>query len=171
MIRCLILSVVVTALSVLTAEARLGVTLTECEERYGAVIERRPARLAESDPEACVFSKQGVSIIIEFRAGISWNIQYRAVDMISSQVTTLLKANMPEGGSWTEALIVGGVQYRLSGDRRRTASFFPSPVGRSSVLEVSSRDFNTAWWATYSKQMILTPGGEGVPTTGGLDGF
>ena len=135
----------------LPAQARIGETLEQCKGRYGPVIERRAPLMTQSDPEACVFSKDGISIIIEFRAGIAWNIKYRTLDLVPTQVNTLLKANMPEGGTWSAAYIVAEVQYRLSGDRRRTASYYPGQAGEMGILEISSREFNAARWEERSK--------------------
>jgi hypothetical protein len=142
------------------AEARLGETIPQCVERYGPVIEKRTPRLQSSDPETCVFSKAGISIIIEYRAGLAWNIRYRTIDLIIAQVTELLKANMPVGGGWSAAYEVAGVQYRLSTDRRSVAAYDPGKRGDLGILEVSSREFNIAWREVYGAQIdavILAP--------------
>lgn len=145
---------------IVPAQARIGETIPECVERYGPVIEKRSARLAKSDPEACVFSKAGISIIIEYRAGIAWNIRYRTLDLIVNQVTELLKSNMPEGGGWSAAFEVAGVQYRLATDRRTVAAYNPGLRGEMGSLEISSREFNTAWREVYGAQLdavVLAP--------------
>jgi hypothetical protein len=142
------------------AEARLGETIPQCIERYGPVIEKRASRLEKSDPESCVFSKAGISIIVEYRAGLAWNIRYRTIDLIIAQVTELLKANMPEGGGWSGAYEVAGVQYRLSTDRRSVAAYDPGKRGDLGILEVSSRDFNMAWREVYGAKIdavIIAP--------------
>ena len=143
-----------------SAEARLGETIPQCVERYGPVIEKRAARLQNSDPESCVFSKAGISIIVEYRAGLAWNIRYRTIDLIIAQVTELLKANMPEGGGWSAAYEVAGVQYRLATDRRSVAAYDPGKRGDLGILEVSSREFNLAWREVYGAKIdavILAP--------------
>jgi hypothetical protein len=142
------------------AGARLGETVPQCVERYGPVIEKRAARIPKSDPEACVFSKAGISIIVEYRAGIAWNVRYRTIDLAIAQVTELLKANMPEGGGWSAACEVAGVQYRLSTDRRSVAAYDPGKKGDLGILEVSSREFNNAWRQIYGAKLdsvILEP--------------
>lgn len=146
----------VSALSLLSsgaASGRIGETITQCVERYGPVIEKRKARLEQSDPEACVFSKTGISIIIEYRAGIAWNIRYRSPELAPAQVTELLKANMPEGGGWSAAYEVAGVHYRLATDRRTVAAYDPGKRGDIGILEIASRDFNKAWREVYSAQI------------------
>ena len=69
-------SLVVSALFVLLlttrASARLGETLDECVQRYGPMIEKRPAQLAVSDPDVMVFSKAGITIAIVCRAATSY---------------------------------------------------------------------------------------------------
>jgi hypothetical protein len=142
------------------AEARLGETVPQCIERYGPVVEKRPARIDKSDPESCVFSRAGISIIIEYRAGLAWNIRYRTIDLILAQVNELLKANMTEGGGWSGAYEVAGVQYRLATDRRSVAAYDPGKRGDLGILEISSREFNKAWREIYGAKLnnvILEP--------------
>jgi hypothetical protein len=156
----LFLVALLAVLSLQSLQARIGETIPECIERYGPVIEKRSARLEKSDPEACVFSKAGISIIIEYRAGIAWNVRYRTIDLIVNQVTELLKSNMPEGGGWSAAYEVAGVQYRLATDRRTVAAYNPGLRGEMGSLEISSREFNTAWREVYGAKLdevILTP--------------
>ena len=155
----------------LPSQARIGETLDQCKERYGPVIEQRQALLKQSDGVACVFSKGGISVIVEFRAGIAWNVQYRTLDLVASQVNDLLKANMPMGGSWSAAYIVSGVQYRLSGDRRRTSMFHPGLAGEVGILEISTREFNNARWEMRSAQFMDPDGGAKSPGAKALDGF
>lgn len=158
--RLLLLVSAFSSLLASTASARIGETIPQCVERYGPVIEKREARLEKSDPEACVFSKAGISIIIEFRAGIAWNIRYRSIDLIVAQVTELLKANMPEGGGWSAAYEVAGLQYRLATDRRTVAAYDPGKRGSIGTLEISSREFNSAWREVYGakiESVILSP--------------
>ncbi len=163
MLRPFVLIFVLNLLATSAALARVGETLNQCVERYGPVIEKRAARLEKSDAEACVFSKSGISVIIEFRAGIAWNIRYRAIDLIAAQVTELLKANMNEGGGWSAAYEVAGVQYRLAADRRTVAAYDPGKRGDIGILEISSRDFNKAWREVYGAKIeavILQPTGK-----------
>lgn len=156
----LFLVVLLSLMGIGGAEARIGETVPECVERYGPVIEKRAARLEKSDPEACVFSKAGISIIIEYRAGIAWNVRYRTLDLIVNQVNELLRSNMPEGGGWSAAYEVAGVQYRLATDRRSVAAYNPGLRGEMGSLEISSREFNSAWREIYGTQLdavILAP--------------
>lgn len=146
--------------SVATTQARIGETIPQCVERYGPVIEKRTARIDKSDPESCVFSRAGISIVIEYRAGIAWNIRYRTIDLIIAQVNELLKANMPEGGGWSGSYEVAGVQYRLATDRRSVAAYDPGKRGDLGILEISSREFNNTWREIYGTKLdalILEP--------------
>ncbi len=135
------------------ASARVGETLPQCIERYGPVIQKLEARLENSDPEACVFSKAGISIIIEYRDSIAWNVLYRSIDLAAAQVTELLKANMPEGGGWSAAYEVAGVQYRLAADRRHVAAYAPGRRGDIGILEISTREFAKAWREVYGARL------------------
>jgi hypothetical protein len=139
--------------TVAAANARLGETLSQCVERYGPLVEKRSPRIPESDPDACVFTKAGISIVVEYRSGIAWNIRYRTPDLIIAQVTELLKANMIDGGGWSPAYEVAGVQYRLSTDRRYVAAYDPGRRGDAGILEVSTQDFNLAWRKHYAAKL------------------
>jgi hypothetical protein len=132
------------------AQARLGETLEQCVERYGPVVEKKAATLPESDPEACVFSKNGVTILGEFRGGIVWRLVFRIASMMGEETETLLRANMPEGGSWSSSLTVNGLVYRLSSDRRRIAVLTPAPTkdGLAS-LEIVSKDYAASKRAAF----------------------
>lgn len=136
--------------SVGTAEARLGETIAQCEARYGPVVEKRPALLKESDPEACMFSKSGITALVEFKRGIAWRILFRMIGMTTKEAETLLKANMAEGG-WGPALKINGQDFRISSDRQRIAVFTPA-IEKSDVptLEIATRDYGQANHAAYS---------------------
>lgn len=156
-----------------SAEARLGETLAQCEERYGPVVEKRPASVKESDPDACVFSKSGVTAIVEFRQGIAWRLVFRLSGMTAMDVDTLLRANLPDGG-WGPSLKISGQDYRLSADRRRMAV---ATLARSSqsigTLEIVSRDFSAARYSVYSSKVAeaITKGAQERKTVRELNGF
>ena len=155
-----------------SVEARLGETIAQCEERYGPVVEKRPATVKESDPEACVFTKSGITAVVEFRGGIAWRIVFRMMEMTPIEAETLLKANMPDGG-WGAALKVNGQDYRLSADRRRIAIYSPTKVrGEISTLEIASRDYGAANYAAYSTKVAEALGNVKERKTGQeLKGF
>jgi hypothetical protein len=102
------------------AEARLGETVEQCMDRYGPVIERRPAVLGASDPEALVFSKSGVTVIVEYRESKAWQISYRKSKMLANEVESLVTANSGEG-MWSSALKLAIGEWRISSDRARLA--------------------------------------------------
>lgn len=156
-----------------SAEARLGETLAQCEERYGPVVEKRRASVKDSDPEACVFSKSGVTAIIEFHQGIAWRLVFRLQGMTAMDVDTLLRANLPDGG-WGPALKFTGIDYRLSSDRRRIAVATPSKNSQSiGTLEIVSRDFSAARYLVYSSKVAeaITKGAQERKTVRELNGF
>lgn len=154
--------------------ARLGETLDQCVERYGPVVEKKSATLSESDPEACIFSKNGVTIAAEFRGGIVWRLAFRIASMIGEETETLLRANMPEGGSWSSSLTVNGLIYRLSSDRRRVAVLTPAPTkdGLAS-LEIVSKDYAASKRAAFLARTSDLQGIAKQRTTTGktLEGF
>ena len=135
------------------AEARLGESQSQCEERYGPVVETRPATMKASDPEACVFSKSGVTAVVEFKGGIAWRVVFRMMGMTIQEAETLLRANMPEGG-WGKALKFNGQDYRLSSDRQRIAVFTPTKsLTEVATLEIASRDYGKANHEEYSMRV------------------
>lgn len=103
-----------------TAFGRLGETVAECENRYGPVIERVKALNPESDPDACVFSKGGISIIVEMKAGKAWKVLYRMAGMDNAAAQTLLKVEASESG-WSAPLTLVNQEVRTSNDHQRMA--------------------------------------------------
>jgi hypothetical protein len=110
------------------AQARVGETIAECEARYGPVVERRPAVQGESDPEACLFSKAGITIVAEFKDGKAWRLLYRMPGMNDEVVKTLLER---EGGNseWSVPLKIVGQEIRSSSDHERIAVLTPAKHG------------------------------------------
>jgi hypothetical protein len=127
------------------ADARIGETLEQCVQRYGPVVEKKTPTLPDSDAEACVFSKGGVTIFTELRGGIVWRMVFRIQSMVADEAETLLRANMPESGAWSNSVDVNGLSYRLSSDRRRIAVVTPPAVrGGVASLEIATKDFAAA---------------------------
>lgn len=138
-------------LCVTSVHARLGETLAQCEARYGPVIEKRPASVKASDPDARVFSKSGITVLVEFKKGLAWRVVFRMSGMSAQELETLLRANMPEGG-WSSALKYSEQEFRLSADHRRVAVFTPGKErGELTSLEIASRDYGAARRADYQK--------------------
>lgn len=127
------------------ATARLGETAEECRGRYGQEVDKRPASIAASDPDALLFSKNSISILIEFKSGIAWRMMFRKINLTDEELVELLEANAPAGG-WSPSHKVGSQEFRISLDRRRTAAFTPPAKNKSepAVLEIASRDYGNA---------------------------
>lgn len=142
-------------LSVSPAEARLGENLSQCESRYGPVIERRPASVKGGESDACVFSKSGITVLIEFKSGLAWRLLFRMSGMTATELETLLRANMPEGG-WSSAIKHANQDFRLSADRRRIAVFTPGKerTTEMSSLEIATRDYGSARRAQYQESVL-----------------
>ncbi|MBX7211633.1 MAG: hypothetical protein K1X78_25220 [Verrucomicrobiaceae bacterium] len=134
-------------------QARLGETLAQCIERYGPVQEEVAASVTESDAKACIFSKKGVTTLVEFKNGTAWRIVFRLKDMTPGEAESLLKANLPEGG-WGAALKFDGQEYRLSANRRRVAVYAPTKASTEiSTLTIASRDYADASYAACSARI------------------
>jgi hypothetical protein len=144
-------------LSTLAAQARVEETVAECETRYGPVVEHKPAKQKESDPEACVFSKNGVTILAEFHNGKAWKISYSKVGMEPEHLQALLDAEAANGG-WSTPLKFFGQEFRTSGDRERVAVYTPGKRLESmSTLIVATKSFATANRNAYEVKLAKVP--------------
>jgi hypothetical protein len=124
-----------------TAHARIDETLAECETRYGPIVQRVKAKLTGSDPDACVFTKAGITIIAEFKAGKAWSIAYRLVMRDENAVQALLTAEGTDAG-WTAPITLPGQTVRQSLDRKRVAIMFTSKrVEDPTTFVFTSREF------------------------------
>jgi hypothetical protein len=130
-------------------QARIGESQEECIARYGSVVEKRPAKLAESEPDALIFSKGGVTVWIEFQKGKAWRVVFRKSDLTATEVDGLLRANMPVGG-WGASMDVNGRFCRRSFDAELLAIVTPPQNPRDPVfLEIVNREYADANYATY----------------------
>ncbi len=155
------------------APARLGETADECRARYGQEVDKRPASLSESDPEALVFSKNSISILIEFKGGVAWRLMFRKMNMTNDDLDSLLKANAPEGG-WSPSQKIGSQEFCISLDRRRTAAFTPPAKNKAepALLEIASRDYGNANRAEQVEKIAVAVRAAKDRKAGtGLDGF
>ena len=145
LILCLLLTIVPTS-------ARVGETLDECVQRYGPMIERRPARLPESDPEVMVFSKAGITVAAEFRQGKAWHLTFRKVPLSSLEVEAVLMAN--SGSSmWGLPVKTRDKEYRMTEDKTRLAVINWDRKGLAGSLVIMSREFATANHAAVAKRI------------------
>ncbi len=153
-----------------TARARLGETIEQCTERYGPVIEKRQPLLPQSDAETAVYSKSGVTIIVEFHKGAAWHITFRKPNLQSEEIEALLQANATKG-NWSAPLMYGERDYRLSGDQKRIAISSLSEKNISQ-LELMLREYTDQRRANYVARLQKPAPKEGSkPTTNLLPGF
>lgn len=154
MLRALLFSAVLVGLP---AYARLGETLDECVARYGDVVERKPSKTPGSDADVCLFTKSGITIVIEFKAGKAWKILYRMVSMDASAVQTLLSAEAT-GDGWSSPIKMGNQEVRLSDDHDRIAirqlTRRPEDVA---TLTFVTKAFAAANRADYEAKLALIP--------------
>ncbi len=135
-------------------QARIGETVEECVARYGATVEKRPAKISQSDPDAHLFSKKGVSVWVEFRQGKAWKIAFRKLDMTEIEHDALLRANMPIEG-WGAALDINGKSCRRSLDGKWVALTTPAGSAREpSLVEIVSRDYAEASYTAHELKVI-----------------
>ncbi len=153
-----------------SARARLGETVEQCVERYGPVIEKRQPSLPQSDAETAVFSKSGVTIIVEFHKGTAWLITFRKPVLQIDEIEALLQANAATG-NWSVPLKYGDLEYRLSGDKNRIAvtSYADTNVTR---MEIMLREYAGQHRANYLARLKNpAPAEGGKPKTNPLPGF
>ena len=138
-------------------EARIGETLAQCETRYGPVVERKASQMAESDKEACVFSKEGVTVTVEYRNGIAWWVSYR---MPQPALDAILGAIAPEGG-WAPSVMIGGQQMTVSAVARDQVAIvtYPAKSRRDDplTLVVATRSCGKANREEYQKKLAVIP--------------
>ena len=140
-----------------TLQARIGETIAECESRYGAVVERRPATISGSDAQACVFSKQGITIVAEFKDGKAWRIAYRMSGMTDESVAALLEK---EAGNsqWSAPLKIAGQEIRTSSDHQRVAIFTPAKrIEDMANMVFASKECAKATHADYEAKLTKVP--------------
>lgn len=153
----LVLPLLLVTLSSLTAQARIGETLAECEIRYGPVVERVPARQAESDKDACIFSRNGITVLTEFRDGKVWKISYSKVGMDSTELQTLLAASAA-GGGWSAPLKISTQEFRTSNDHERLAIFTPGKRPEATfTLVIATKTFANANREAYVAKLAKIP--------------
>jgi hypothetical protein len=153
-----------------SARARLGETVEQCTERYGPLIEKRQPLLPQSDSETAVYSKSGVTIIVEFHKGTAWHITFRKPGLQNEEVEALLKANATKG-NWSTPLLYGERDYRLSGDRNRIA-VFSSAEKNMTQLEIMLREYSDQRRANYVSSLQKPAPKEGSkPVANPLPGF
>jgi hypothetical protein len=136
----LVLSVLVVLLTTVPASARVGETLDECVQRYGPMIERRPAKLGASDPDVMVFSKAGITVAVEFREGKAWHLTFRKTAMTSFEIEALITAN--SGTSlWSSPLKTRDKEYRMTADKGRLAVINWDRKALAGSLAIMSREY------------------------------
>lgn len=121
--------------------ARLGETLEQCAERYGPQIEKRRALVSQSDADAAVFSKNGVTVIAELQKGTTWLMTFRKAKLSSAEVDALLAANAVAAG-WSKPLRYGDREYRISPDKKRVAVTTFGTANEVTQLQVMLREYS-----------------------------
>jgi hypothetical protein len=143
--------------SCISAQARVGETLAECETRYGPPVEKKPAVLATSDKEAVVFSRNSITIVVEFKAGVAWRVLYKMVGFDDTSLAKLLLANAIEGG-WSKMLKIGNKEIRASPNRERIAVFSKAKKANDpGILEVVSAEYGKANAKEYDTKISAVP--------------
>lgn len=137
-------------------QARLGETIAECETRYGPVVERVAPKLPESDKEACIFSKEGITITVEFRNGNAWRVNYR---LQQAMIEPILATIAPENG-WAPAVTINGRQMMIAAVTHDQVAMVVYPVRRKedpADITVASRAYTKANRANYEAEIAALP--------------
>jgi hypothetical protein len=135
--------------------ARLGETLAECEARYGPVVERQEARLQESDKQAAIFSKEGVTIRAELQNGVVWCISYQMEELTQESAEYFLKVNAPADG-WSKPIRIKGDNIYTTSTRNQFATHTPmNPrVRQAGKVVVCNRGYAKANRADYEARLL-----------------
>ncbi len=121
--------------------ARIGESLAECIDRYGPVIEKRQIELPQSDLGAAVFSKNGLTVIVEFHNDKAWRIIFRKPKLSVSEVEALLAANST-AETWSPPLRYSEREYRLSADKNRISITRFTPNNEIAQTEIILREYS-----------------------------
>ena len=151
MMKSLTLSALVLLLTSVPASARIGETLDECVQRYGPMIERRPAKLGSSDPDVMVFSKAGITVAVEFKEGKAWHLTFRKTALTSFEIEALVTAN--SGTSlWGSPLKTRDKEYRMTADKGRLALVNWDRKALAGSLVIMSREFARTNYAELTQR-------------------
>jgi hypothetical protein len=138
----------------LPAYGRIGETIEECETRYGAPIEKVAPGIPESDPQALVYSKAGITIIVEFKGGKAWKQLYQLIGMDDASVTSMLKAEIGDG-KWSQGLKLGNNIVRTSEDRSRLSIVMPARRARDpGIMVVATKSHGRANFTDYKTKLV-----------------
>jgi hypothetical protein len=103
--------------------------------------------MKDSDPEACVFSKGGISIIAEYKGGKAWMVLYRMAGMDEASVQTLLKVEAADSG-WSAPIKLVNQEVRCSADHERLAIL----IQGKRLDDISSFKFVTKGFAKANRE-------------------
>jgi hypothetical protein len=139
----------------LPAHARLGESVKECITRYGEIVERLPAQTPGSDADACIFSKGGITIYVEFKSEKAWKVVYRMPGLDTAAAQSLLSVES-SAGSWSAPLKVGNQEVRMSDDHERLAlRQLPKRVEDTATFTFVTKAFAAANRAEYEGKLSL----------------
>lgn len=135
--------------------ARLGETVEQCEARYGPIVERKEARLAESDKQSVIFSKEGVTITAEMQNGVVWCISYQMDELTDETANYFLKVNAPADG-WGRAITIKGDSVYTTSTRSQYATYTPmiARVKQAGKVVVCSRGYAKANRSDYEARLL-----------------
>lgn len=151
--------------------ARIGESLEQCIMRYGPVVENRKAELPQSDPGSAVFSKNGLTVIVEFRNDSVWRIIFRKPKLSVSEVDALLSANSSPG-TWSSPLRYGDREYQLSADKTRISVTRLAPNNEITQTEILLREYSDQLRANVLTRPVQTgTSEEEKPKVNPLPGF
>jgi hypothetical protein len=155
-----------------SVQARLGENLEQCKARYGPDEVERAASVKESDPDVHKFSKDGITVVVEFRGGVAWRIVFRKPELSAVEAESLLTRNLPVGG-WGPSKNFDGKDFRLSADKLRIAVYAPTKAtGEISSLTIATRDYGAASYSAYAAKVDEALRKAQERKTGGrLEGF
>jgi hypothetical protein len=121
------------------AQARLGETPYQCQQRYSEALKKVPSFIVGSDPDAELFRKDNVDIRIHYKNGRAWHISYIKPGMVDGDRQIFLRANAGMSG-WPNLAgqqIMGQIYWVSHTDRRAAVAY---SVGREGIMEIMTTD-------------------------------
>lgn len=115
------------------AGARIGETEQECAARYGEVVERRRGGLEASDELVSVFRAGSFVVVVEFKDGRAWRVDYRKPLIDQVDIDQVLDWHKIAEG-WGRPLQVFGDRFWLRPDREVLVRTLRGEGGSSVVV-------------------------------------
>ncbi len=135
-----LLATIISAAALAAADARLGESASQCDERYGEPTGELPARLKLSDNAKAVryfVESLEIEVTVEFRSGKAWMVTYAAKHLGKAKAKELLTEVAP-GVKWGEDEFLGTDHFHAEDDSVH-AIYYSSPEVKLVLLDKAAQ--------------------------------